>query len=108
MNPPFTVQLRAPQIDRWVVFCHVVAVVVCAMMSLADRGLLVNPDFSEVTYGYLIVLANPAAVVGLLCPCVLTMTWLCGFVPNKSAVMAGIAEFLLFLAQLYALLPAVS
>ncbi len=106
--PPPTVLARASQVVRWTVYAHVVAVAVYLMLSLADRGLLINVGFSRQAFSYLELLALPALIAWPLCPAVIVIAWAQGFVPKRSATMAIIAEFLLSITQMYALLPAVS
>lgn len=99
----------APRKDRvrWIVAFHLVGVVVCLMLTLADSGLLFNHQVSRWFYAT----AEWPFLLGLLTLPVCPLMMLCEIVRDgvkpRSKVLGVIAEILLRVAQVFVLLPSV-
>src|SRR5258708_18931038 len=93
-------------IVRWVAYSHLAAVIVCASFSLADTGLLVNSSVSRIFYDKAGILLLPSVLAWFVCPAVLVVSFSRGLVSARAGSIGVAAEILLFIAQMYALLPA--
>ncbi len=93
---------------RWIVAIHLVGVVFCLMLTLADRGLLVNERVSRLFYPT----AQWPFLLSLLplpiCPLLLLVEIARQRVSCGSAVLGIIAELLLCISHLAVFGPAVS
>ncbi len=100
----------APRKDRvrWIVAIHLVGVVFCLMLTLADRGLLINERVSLFFYPT----AQWPFLLSLLplpiCPLLLLVEIAQQRVSCGSAVLGIIAEMLLCITHLAVFGPAVS
>lgn len=92
---------------RWIVYCHLVAVAICTLLSLSDRSLLINHTVSRVVFVSTEFLIFPAVVAWILCPTVLLIAIGRGTLSRRATVIAVSAEILLSIAQTYAILPSV-
>ena len=99
----------APRKDRvrWIVAIHLVGVVFCLILTLADGGLLINESISRFFYAT----AEWPVLLGILTLLVCPLLMLCEIsrdgVNRRSVVLGVIAEMLLCVTQVYVLLPAV-
>ena len=100
----------APRKDRvrWIVAIHLIGVIICLMLTLADLGVLVNSRVSNLFFTiagvpiWLSLLALPA------CPLLMLIEIARIDANRRSAVLGIIAEILLCLAQIQVLLPSVT
>ena len=92
---------------RWIIYTHLVSVIYCTILSMADSGLLINHQISQ--------LFNPTTeypwILGLMalpcCPLFLIAVLIKSPISKRATVTALVAEALLCLAHVFALLPAV-
>ena len=89
-----------------IVAIHLVGVVFCLILTLADRGLLINKNFSRFFYAT----AEWPFLLGImtLFVCQLLMLYEISSdrVNRRSAVFGVMAKLLLCVTQVYVLLPA--
>lgn len=93
---------------RRITLTHLCAVAVCVAFSLADRGLFFNKSLSRLFFQYGGIFFTLALLAWPLCPLMWIWLSITGRLSRRDMLWGGIAEGLLCLAQMLALLPAVS
>ena len=91
---------------RWVVFLHVIAVMCCAGMSLASKGMLINREVADFYLYYGPILLVPALMAWFVCPVIVLLLLARKGTSGSTRLFAILAEGMLCVGQLLVLLPA--
>jgi hypothetical protein len=90
------------------IYSHLVAAMICAAFTLADRGLLISADISHTFNGVLSALLLPALCAAVICP----LAVLAGVIQLRkrrdTVIFAMISEALVTWIWFEALAPSVS
>ncbi len=92
---------------RWCVYLHLSAVAICAIFSLADRGLFVSHSTSQWFEDNLSALLLPALAAWIACPLTAAFISMRRVRRSQKVGYGLLAEAILSVAQMAALLPAV-